>query len=48
MQSKTLIAFFKGTAGEYRKLRDLAPGIISMAAQMRNSISPYKTTDFRR
>jgi hypothetical protein len=47
MESKTLIAFFKGTAGEYLKLRELAPSIISMAAKLRNGISPFKVTDFK-
>jgi hypothetical protein len=39
--SPKLIAFFKGTAGEFNKLGPLALTIMSMAAQMRNHVSPY-------
>jgi hypothetical protein len=41
MQSKQFIASFKGTAGEYLKLGDLAPTIISAPTKKRGFISPY-------
>jgi hypothetical protein len=41
--SPKLFAFFKGTAGEFIKLGPLAPTIMAMAAQMRNSISPFRS-----
>lgn len=36
---KTLVAFYNGTAGEYVKMGNLAPILISHAAQMRNDVS---------
>jgi len=44
---KQLIAFFKGTAGEFNRLHGLAPMIMSAAADMRNTVSPYRVTDFQ-
>jgi hypothetical protein len=42
-----LIAFYKGTAGEFLKLGPLAPSIMAAAAHMRNHVSPYRLTDFK-
>ena len=39
-----LIAFFKGTAGDYLKMRDFAPIVIGAAAVMRNHVSPLVTS----
>lgn len=46
MTSRKLMAFFKGTAGEFLKLGPLAPTIMGMAADMRNRVSPYRSNDF--
>lgn len=42
MNNKKLIAFFKGTAGEFLALGPLAPTVMSMAADMRNHLSPFQ------
>lgn len=46
MNSPKLIAFFKGTAGDFNKLGPaLAGSIMSAAADMRNHVSPFRATD---
>jgi hypothetical protein len=40
-EGRTLIAFFKGTAGEFNKLGALAVPFMSAAANMRSRVSPY-------
>jgi DnaJ-class molecular chaperone len=43
MQTKQLVAFFKGTAGEYNKLgAGLACSLMGAAADMRNTVSPIR------
>jgi hypothetical protein len=44
---KELIAFFKGTAGEFLKLGPLAPLFMAAAADMRNHVSPIQLTDLK-
>lgn len=40
-EGRTLIAFFKGTAGEFNKLGALAIPFMTAAADMRSRVSPY-------
>lgn len=40
-EGRTLIAFFKGTAGEFNKLGALAIPFMSAAADMRSRVSPF-------
>jgi hypothetical protein len=42
MNSKQLVAFYKGTAGDYLQLGPLAVRVISQEAFLRNHISPMQ------
>jgi len=41
-EGRKLITFFKGTAGDFLKLRTLAPSIMAAAAHMRNTVARAK------
>lgn len=47
MQTTTLIAWYKGTAGEFNKLQGLAPMLMTQAAQMRKSLSPFRVIEVK-
>jgi hypothetical protein len=43
---KELIAFFKGTKAEFDAASELMPIIMRQAADMRNTVSPFRKSDF--